>query len=120
MNVIDKIRNGDYKLTLSYPTHPRRPAAPAPATATSSLVRAYADALDVYDMEMEAWRSALNDYNSQMNFLARKFRADLEAEHDMAGHTKAEKLYSLAYEHGHSSGYEEIAYWYEELVDLVK
>jgi len=118
VNVIEKIRNGDYKPTMSYPVEPKRPD--APATASSTLVRAYADALDVYDMEMEVWKSATIDYQCQMHSLARQFRADLEAEHDMAGHPKASKLYSLAYEHGHHDDYEGIAYWYDELVDLVK
>lgn len=117
MNVIEKIRNGDYKPTMSYPA-PKRPD--APTTPSSTLVRTYADALDVYDVEMDAWRSAVNEYQDQKNSLARQFHADLEAEHGMVGHPKASKLYALAYKHGHSCGYEDIAYWYDELIGLAK
>lgn len=47
-------------------------------------------------------------------------RADLEIEHGVADHPKAGKLWSLAWDHGHSSGYSEVIGYYEELAELLK
>lgn len=48
------------------------------------------------------------------------FKADLEAEHGIVGNPKADRLFEIAWEHGHSSGYGEVLLHYEELVELVK
>lgn len=47
------------------------------------------------------------------------FKADLEAEHGVVGHPKADKLFDLAWEYGHSDGHESVAYHYGELMGLV-
>lgn len=47
-------------------------------------------------------------------------RRDLEAEHGVAAHPRAGKLWSLAWEHGHSSGYSDVVNYYEEFVELLK
>ena len=49
------------------------------------------------------------------------FRAALEEAHDeLRGHPKAERLWTMAYERGHSSGWNEIALEYADLADLLK
>jgi hypothetical protein len=47
-------------------------------------------------------------------------RADLEQEHGVVGHAKADRLWALAWEHGHSSGYGEVITYYEDFVTLVQ
>ena len=47
-------------------------------------------------------------------------RADLEQEHGVAGHAKADRLWALAWEHGHSSGYGEVITYYEDFVTLLQ
>lgn len=47
-------------------------------------------------------------------------KADLEAEYNLSGHPKAEKLFAMAWEDGHSGGYQEVARRYDELVELVQ
>jgi len=47
-------------------------------------------------------------------------KADLETEHGVSDHPKAGKVWSLAWEHGHSSGYSEVVSYYEEFVELIK
>lgn len=46
-------------------------------------------------------------------------RADLETEHGVVGNPKAEKLWSLAWEHGHGCGCGDVIFYYEEFVALV-
>jgi hypothetical protein len=76
------------------------------------------------------------DYPGKENFRERSqqyaenkriFRSDLEQEYGIAaalksGHLlqeKADRLFDLAWEYGHSSGYNEVNLHYSELVDLV-
>ena len=44
----------------------------------------------------------------------------LEIEHNLVGHPKADKLYELAWDYGHSSGYSEITSYYADLADLLE
>lgn len=52
--------------------------------------------------------------------MTEQFRADLEQEHGLSGHPKADRLWSLAWEHGHSNGFSEVVLHYEEFAELVK
>lgn len=83
----------DYKNDLPYPRHD------LPKEEHATMRKAYRDR----DKELKA-----------------KFRDDIEAEYDMTGHPKADKLWELAWEYGHSAGYSEVAIYYAELVELAK
>lgn len=48
------------------------------------------------------------------------FRLDVEVENGTRGHPKADKLWNMAYERGHSGGFSEILSEYEDIVGLVK
>lgn len=47
-------------------------------------------------------------------------RFDLETENGLVGHQKAGKLWEIAWECGHSSGYLEIIGYYEKFAELLK
>ena len=47
-------------------------------------------------------------------------KTDLETEHGLTNHPKRDKLWSLAWEHGHSYGYSEVAGYYEDFSELLK
>ena len=47
-------------------------------------------------------------------------QASLEQKHGLTGHPKADKLYQLAWDFGHSSGYHEIEYYYDDFAELLK
>lgn len=49
-----------------------------------------------------------------------EFRPDIQQAFDVNEHPKRDHLFSLAWGFGHSSGYHEIAYYYRDLVDLVR
>jgi hypothetical protein len=48
------------------------------------------------------------------------FDADCKDELGITGNPKADLLMTLAYTHGHSSGYSEIYWWADELVGLIQ
>lgn len=52
--------------------------------------------------------------------LMAQLRADLEAEHGLTGHPKADAVWNMAWDRGHSAGYTEVASEYEDLAELVK
>lgn len=66
--------------------------------------------------DREAW-DTYHEEEARMNNL---FRQDLAAEHGVTGHPKEQKLFELAWEHGHSSGYSEVTNYYESFVELLK
>lgn len=48
------------------------------------------------------------------------FKADLEAEYELVGHPKADKVFGLAWEHGHSASLHEVWMYYDDFAELVK
>jgi hypothetical protein len=58
-------------------------------------------------------------YLTENGRLEANFRKDLEHEYGMTGHTKADTLWRLAYERGHSGGYHEIYNEYDDLSVLI-
>jgi hypothetical protein len=58
-------------------------------------------------------------HNEEEGRLSGLLCADLEIEHGVVGHPKAGKLWALAYEYGHSSGYSSVVNYYEEFIELI-
>jgi hypothetical protein len=48
------------------------------------------------------------------------FRKALAVEYGVVGNPKFDKAYSVAYQHGHSSGFSDIEIYFSELVELIK
>lgn len=59
-------------------------------------------------------------YGAEQSRLEQEFKTDLFEEHGVIDHPKANKCYGIAYDYGHSSGYQEIANYFDTLVDLIK
>ena len=59
-------------------------------------------------------------HHEESNRLCGIFKDDLENEYGTKGHPKADKLFSLAWEQGHSSGYHEVACAYDDLAGLLQ
>lgn len=111
MSVYDFIREGRYKNTVPYDITPE------PVDEERMTVRqAREHVLAQQQRKIEQRRI----YQAESNRLDDLFWADAEAECGTAGHPKAAKLRSIAYEYGHSSGYEEIYGYYSELAELLK
>lgn len=62
-------------------------------------------------------RGRYREEEARLNAL---FRADLEVEHGLVGHPKAERLFEMAWDRGHSGGFREVAEHYAELAELVQ
>jgi hypothetical protein len=117
-DVYNKWIAGEYKNTLPYPDAPARPK--LGSKPTSEEARAYAEALDKYDVLVKAYNVKRNEYHTQTYELETKLRADLEEENEVVGNPKAGRLWDIAWDRGHSGGYGEVISNYNELVDLIK
>lgn len=91
MDIYEKIASGAYKNTLPYPGSK--------------------------DPDKTAKRAA---YRVETARLEAALKADLEDEHGVTGNPKADKCWEIAWERGHSSGYNDVACVYEDIVELIK
>lgn len=71
-------------------------------------------------VDTAAFNAAKVAYSLETARLERQFKEDLFIELNIVGNPKADKLYSIAWQHGHSSGYAEVLSYAWDLVDLIK
>jgi hypothetical protein len=67
-----------------------------------------------------AYGAALTAYGAETARLEAQFKHDMLIELGVVGHPKADELYSIAWEMGHSAGYSEVASYMWDMVDLIK
>jgi hypothetical protein len=72
------------------------------------------------DFDKDAYYAETRKYRDLQNALEREFKADLFDEHGVTAHPKANRAFDIAWEHGHSSGYSEVANYFDDLADLLK
>lgn len=118
MSDIDsKISAGAYNNKLEYPEALSKPRMPINPTAAQA--REYADKLEAYEGGKTSHRERIAAYHAETRRLEAQFQADLEEQYGMKGHPKAGALFNKAWERGHSSGYQEVANYYDDLYELI-
>jgi endo-1,4-beta-mannosidase len=65
-----------------------------------------------------SFNAHMKHYKEEVIRLQNEFRKDLISEYKMAGHPKAKKLFSKAWDMGISGGLEEVEYYFRDLVEL--
>ena len=113
-SVYDKLQRNAYENKLKIAPKPHRVAVP-PAL-KPYLRDEYETDLASQEAEYKRSRGA---YCAEDGRLAAEFKRDLEVEYATMDNPKRDLLYSKAYDHGHSSGWSEIANCYSDLVDLI-
>jgi hypothetical protein len=102
-----------------YPEYPKKPAKPAYSSLkTSAHARQYADELDAWEESRKKYEADHGAYMDKVNHLNELLETHIK---DVAGVSMVpkqyrDKLWSLAWDRGHSSGYSEV---YNELSLLV-
>lgn len=103
-----------YRATVPYPERLHKPFAQATAEKHIEYGKwLQAGGMEKYQQDMIAYRA------SEADAMAR-FRADVLVAADIAGHPRADALYALAWQEGHSSGLREVAMWVDRLADLIR
>lgn len=64
--------------------------------------------------------SGYDAYHHDQCSLDSEFQEDALEHAGLTNHPKANKVWSMAWDHGHSAGWSEILYWVVELSTLVK
>lgn len=104
---------------IPYPEYPRRPAFPK-STATPAELRQYADAVEAYNKVRTEWSKESKEYRIKHDEIIDEFKAELFKELGIEKNPKAELLYSIAWQKGHSGGLGDV--WAEacDLVELIQ
>ena len=121
-SVRQKLNDGHYKNKLEYPRDPKAPAVfrKSASELTDDEIANLKTVRKEYDDAVVAARQARIDYNREDNRLIELLQRDLEVEHGLTNNPKRGKLWSKAWDHGHSSGLSEVVCWYEDLAELIE
>ena len=86
----------------------------------AELKEEYPNALIQEVLDEEAYRAHLKEYNDESAKLHREFRDDLFEDYGVSDNPKRFKCFELAWEHGHSSGLEEVYGYFGDLAVLIQ
>jgi flagellar biosynthesis/type III secretory pathway protein FliH len=67
-----------------------------------------------------SYNAHLKHYYEEQERLKNEFRQDLITEYNISNHPKANKIFNKAWELGYSNGYEEVEYFFQDLVELFR
>jgi len=123
-SIFDKIDSGYYYAPLTRVAVPSLPHAPAWHRKVNDVYpvesKAYAEAMHAYESAVQRHRSAEAERTSRQAELDAEFKRDVIARIGLADHPKADTLYELAYQRGHSHGHHEVLSEAEDLAELLR
>jgi hypothetical protein len=100
---------------LLYPNKPHKPVLGRNPSAIDA--RAYADAMEEYERELEAYKEDRNWYDSQMRHRQQELMDRLRDDHDVS-EAQFDLLWNKAWEDGHSEGLQSVVFRFEELYEI--
>jgi hypothetical protein len=116
-------KNGDfYRLPAdSYPDRPEKPAILSKKVGdlTDDELASVAKVKKTYDTAKAEYDATIAERRELDGGLTLAFRRDLEAYHGTTDNPKKDRLWSIAWDQGHSSGLGEVASYYDDMVDLI-
>jgi len=104
-----------YENKMEYPARPKKPY--LPREHTSEDAELYAFELKNWEKDIEEYRERIKVFNAETRRLEDQFKHDALDDVGLLNHPKADKIYSKAWEDGHSSGLYSV---YQELCDLAE
>lgn len=84
------------------------------------LITTYPNALVEKIFDEQSYRECLNEFNNEENRIYKLFKDTLFEEFGVTFNEKKEKCFALAWEHGHSSGFDEVYNYFSEFVVLIR
>jgi len=88
--------------------------------ARKAMADAKATVASIAEARVKIRRERRLAYQAEERRLQDQFKADALAELGLTGHPKADLLFSLAWDEGHSSGFQEVFGHMERMADLVR
>jgi flagellar biosynthesis/type III secretory pathway protein FliH len=120
-SITERVMNGEYNSKVEWPKTPEKPAVLGKRVMDLSAedMANLAQVKAQYEADFEAYKQQKRQHSASEQEGIARLRRDLEAEYGMVGNAKADRLWRKAWEHGHSSGLEEVVQWYDDLWELV-
>jgi hypothetical protein len=113
MSVHDKIREGAYEPEISYP---RRKDYEVVTYVTTNL----GNSKEIKEFDRESFTRDCAEARESSATALDRFKIDLFDECGVLQNPKAQAAYDIAWEDRHANGLLEVAYFFEELVELIK
>lgn len=83
-------------------------------------VPAFSAALNEYEIRFHTFIEQKKEYHQAQEQITQGFKRDLLEYLEVSNHPKAETLWNLAWDHGHGSGYNDVAGYAEDFSELMK
>lgn len=84
------------------------------------LAELYPNALIQGVLDEGGWKDAVGKYNDVSQSLEREFKRDLLEEYGVTNNPKADLCYQIAWDIGHANGINEVSYYFEAFVELIR
>lgn len=110
MNVRDNLAAGKYENKVPYSIDK------IPVDENTMTVK---QAREHTESEKQRSREQTRKHRENEGVMSAAVKSDLEAQEGLVGHPKADLLWSIAWERGHSSGYSDVISVYEEMAELL-
>ncbi len=108
-----------YRRIIENLTYPRRDFyAPKRRNFTSNV--AYAIALDEFEAKQTLWNTKLRTYQLAEAEIVKMFKQEVFNFLEIANNPKREKLWKIAWEYGHANGFSQVAFYAEDLIELIR
>jgi hypothetical protein len=86
----------------------------------SHLSQKYPNAVIQEVLDEDVYKAHRKEYDAESAKLHQEFQNDLFEDYDVSDNPKRFKCFELAWEHGHSSGLEEVYNYFGDFVELIR
>jgi hypothetical protein len=109
-----------YGNKMDYPVQPKMPFLKHEYRRIVEKVEEYTKELKQYHKDMIPYNEQLKKYREHDGELIQQFKQDLFKNCNVKDEAKGEKVYSKAWEDGHSDGFESVANYFERYLDFAR
>jgi hypothetical protein len=124
MTIWDKLDAGYYYAPLAREPRPVKPKTKVWLRKVNDVYpeesRAYAAAMAEYESAMQRWTAAATERTRKQTELDAEFQRDVLSQLGLSDHPKADLLFTMAYQRGHSDGHRAVYSEAEDLAELLR
>jgi hypothetical protein len=107
-----------YENKMEYPSTPKKPFLKRDHTLEE--IEIYTKDFKQYEKDIQIYRKKLKEYRENETLLIQQFKEDLFKEYNVKDKAKGEKIYSLAWEEGHSNGLKEVENYFDRYIEIAR
>lgn len=107
-----------YKAKHAAIKYPVRPSKPLRIGFPNN--KTWGEALDQWEIDSQAFTEKRKQYGVLTDEVISEFKQELAKYYGVENHPKLDSVWEFAWEHGHSSGFSDIAIYFDQFVQLIK